>query len=401
MKTYAAVITGQGAGAISTIQICGNSALSVIKKIFKPAGKLKNDLKPSRFYLGKIYDGKNLIDQVTIGYENTDSLAINCHGNPLIVADIMKLLTRLNVKPLAYEDFLNKFLAIQNELNTIELEAKIALIKALTVEGTKIIANQITKGLSKTAQYWLKNLDSLNLDEIKNECRKILDRTKTAKLIIAGCKAVIAGPQNAGKSTLLNQLAGKQKSIVTHIEGTTRDWVSALCQIKPLAIEFIDTAGFAKSLEPQKNKLDKISQQKSWNLLSRAHLILLVLDYNKPETQIDKQLLNKIKTKTILTVLNKSDLPKTLQKNKLPPLLKNTVTISAKNGTGLEKLKQKILQATATVDFDLHTAVCFTNRQEKLLRNLMNAKSKEQAKPIITNLLNGNINSYSQQNEDQ
>jgi tRNA U34 5-carboxymethylaminomethyl modifying GTPase MnmE/TrmE len=125
--------------------------------------------------------------------------------------------------------------------------------------------------------------------------------------------------------------------------------------------------------------------------LENADLVLLVLDICRNAAQLNDRLVEAIAGKIVLTVLNKSDLPARLDTAKLPTILKTTVHISAKEGTGIENLTEKIQQLAGVANFDLHTAVCFTDRQENLLKQLKNDKSKQQAASIITELLNGRL----------
>jgi tRNA modification GTPase len=389
MGTFAAVMTGKGTGAISTIQIFGDSAGDVVGKIFEPAGKGRAEFKTKKILLGKISDGDKTIDQVTIGCEQHETFTIHCHGNPLIVEMIIQLLQKHDVKILSPEQFLSKISA-QNQTSTIALEAKLHLQKAKTLQGTKIIANQIRAGLSQKARDWLEGMNKISLEEIKAEASRILHETQTAKLIIYGCTAVLTGPPNSGKSSLLNRLAGRQKSIVTDIKGTTRDWVTAHCQIDTLSLELIDTAGLDEQYPDPEQSIEIAAQGKTSEILEKTDLVLLVLDHSQNEHP-DEKLLGKIAHKKIITVLNKSDLPAKLDLGKLPGLLSNQVTMSAKTGKGIEELIKKILQITSTANFSLQTAVCFTDRQENQLRQLTTTKSNEQAAAIITELLNGQL----------
>jgi tRNA modification GTPase len=392
MTAFAAVMTGKGTGAISTIQVFGDKAEAVIKKIFKPVRSKPTTLQPGKILLGTITDGRETIDQVTIGCEGPDTFAVNCHGNPLIVEMIMQLLKQQGVTLLTPDYLLTKILSAQPHTNTIALEAKLTQPRAMTLQGTKIIANQIDAGLSKKASEWLKEIDALSFEQIKTDVDRILDSSRKAKLIITGCKAPIVGPPNTGKSTLLNCLAGRRKAIVTDIKGTTRDWVSARCRIGPLLVEFVDTAGLDEELAAApEHVVEKASQQKSIEILENADLILLVLDISRTAEQLDDRLIDKITDRKVLTVLNKSDLPAGLDTDKLPKFLANTVQISAKFETGIENLTEKIRLLAGVDDFDLHTSVCFTDRQQSLLTQLKNAESKQQADSIITELLNGQL----------
>jgi tRNA modification GTPase len=171
-------------------------------------------------------------------------------------------------------------------------------------------------------------------------------------------------------------------------------------------VELIDTAGLDEKLaQAPDGIIEKESQRKSVEILQQADLVLLVLDNSQSAEQVDEHLLEKIsstgfqpvKTRPrapchpVLTVLNKSDLSGNFDTACLPKNLTNIVQISAKYGTGIENLCEKIRQICGAADFDLHTPVCFTDRQENLLKQLENAKSTRQATSIITELLNGQV----------
>jgi len=391
MDCFAAVMTGKGTGAISTIQIFGDSAEAVIRKVFKPAGTKPFKFKTGEILLGAITVGAEVIDQVTIGCEGPDTFAINCHGNPLIVEMIMQLLGQHVANLVTAEQLLTKTLFAQGQNSTIAIEAKLAQARARTLQGTKIITNQIDVGLTKKASGWLESMDEISLDTIKAEANQILQKSQAAKLIIYGCTAVLTGQPNNGKSTLLNCLAGRQKAIVTDIKGTTRDWVSARCRIGSLSIELIDTAGLDEKPQDHQENIEASAQQKTVEILEEADIVLLVLDASRSIEEFDDQTTKRFKGKKVITVLNKSDLPAKFDTSRLPANLSNTVKISAKERAGIESLNKKIIKTVEAADFDLHEPVCFTARQEDILRELTNAKSEQQATSIITELLNGQI----------
>lgn len=399
MSIFAAVMTGKGTGAISTIQVFGDKPETIIKKIFKPAGKKRAIPKPGGILLGTITDEGETVDQVTIGCEGHNNFTINCHGNPLIVEMIMRLLSKEGANLVTSEELLTKTLTAERCDNTIAIEAKLAQLKAKTIEGAKIIANQIDAGLSKTATEWLRNINVISLDEIRRDAEQILKASQTAKLIIDGCTTAIAGPPNTGKSTLLNCLAGREKAIVTNIKGTTRDWVSAQCQIPPFSVELIDTAGLSKggsrtapagTVTPR-DTIEKVSQEKSVQMLEQADMVLFVLDNSQTADQLDKKLLEKIAGKKVLTVLNKSDLPAKFDTGKLPEILGDTIQISAKSGTGMENLLKKIHKVLGVVGFDLQQPICITSRQKNLLKRLKRTKARSETAAIVTELLNGRL----------
>lgn len=392
MALYAAVMTGKGAGAIATVQVFGDAAMVLLAEIFKPAGSKCAEFKTGKILLGAIVDGEKTIDQVTIGCEGPRTFAIHCHGNPLIVEMIMGLLGNHGADLIGAEDLLIRILTEERTLNTIAIEAKLAQLNAKTLAGTKIIANQIDAGLAARASQWLNDAETTALGEIAAEAEQILANSQPAKLIIAGCTIVLAGPPNSGKSTLLNRLAGRQKAIVTDIEGTTRDWVWSECQIGPLCVTLIDTAGLDEEVGGTSgDTVEKAAQETTARILTGAELTLLVLDNSRTAEQLGETLLEKVVGGKVLTVLNKSDLPAKFEIAQLPEKLTKAVQISAKSGTGIESLKERILQLTGTDDLDPKVVIAFTGRQQNLLRQLTGVKSRQQVGSVISELLNGSL----------
>jgi tRNA modification GTPase len=360
-------------------------------KMFRPSGTKSSEFKTGHVLLGDIIDDDKTIDQVTIGCEAPDIFAIHCHGNPLIVEMIMQRLKNCGTTLITSEQLRTKILLAQEPDNAITVEAKLTLPKAKTLLGTKIIANQIDTGLSKTTTDWLEKINETSLDEIKAEADRILKASQTAKLVIYGCTAVLTGPPNSGKSTLLNCLAGRQKAIVTDIKGTTRDWIEATCQIGSLSLTLIDTAGLEDRLDTPQDMVEEAAQQKTSEMIQQADLVLLVLDNSQPTEELNARIIERMSNKTIITILNKSDLPSGFDTTRLPDILSNTVKISAKNGTGIEDLKQRIQQISGVTNFDPQQPICCTIRQKTLLELLAKAPSKQQGASIITELLNGQL----------
>ncbi|HUT28372.1 MAG TPA: GTPase [Sedimentisphaerales bacterium] len=392
MGTFAAVMTGQGTGAISTIEVFGEGAGAIIEKIFRPAGGETLTFEAGRILVGAVVDGGETIDQVVVGCEGANAIAINCHGNPLIVELIMELLHKQGAELITAEQLLAKELVAQGSLNTIAVEARLAQVRSLTLKGTRIILNQIGGGLNEKAAQWIEQADDVSIEQIRAEAAQILRDSQTAKLIISGCTAVITGPPNSGKSTLLNYLCGKQKAIVTDVKGTTRDWVSGRCQIGPLSVELIDTAGLERELaESTDDAVERAAQQKTLEFFEKADLVLLVLDGGEHVNQFDETVLEKIADKKILTVINKCDLPHRLDIDRLPQILKDGLQISAKFGTGIENLVKKIPQICGAAGFDSRSPICVSERQENLLKSLEKVPSTQEAVTIIAELLNGRL----------
>jgi len=387
MDIDAALMTGKGTGAISTIQIFGDGARPLLRKLFRPVGTRPAKFTMGEILLGTICDGSEVIDQVTLGCEGPDNFAIHCHGNPLIVEMIMELLRKHGANLVTAEQLLAKTLATQESSNTIAIEARLAQANTKTIEGAKIVANQVDSGLAETAQDWLDGIDRMSLDEIQAEAVRILHNSQPARLIMYGCTAVLTGPPNSGKSTLLNYLAGRQKAIVTDIKGTTRDWVEAECRIGALSVKLIDTAGLDPELSGLEPGIDKVARGKTTELLEQANLILLVLDGSRSAHDLDEELLDRVSRKRVITVLNKSDLPAQFDTGRLPKFLPDPIQISAKQGAGIKCLQETIRRTLHVSDLNFQQPLCFTDRQANLLKRLTTAKSNKQASSIITELL--------------
>jgi tRNA modification GTPase len=385
MDCYAAVITGKGTGAISTVMVYGDSAQSLIRQIFKPDSEKPLCVETGKILLGSIYDGSKKIDQMTIGCEEQNAYAIHCHGNPLVVEMITQLLQKHGVRILSDEELQKKFLSSQKHIDEIAVEANVVQAQAKTLQGTKIILNQVNYGLGKVVRTWLSDIDNISLISMQEQIDEIFKNSIIANLIIFGCKTVLAGPPNTGKSTLLNCLSGRQKSIVTDVSGTTRDWVTAQCQIESLSLELIDTAGLDENLSITSDSIDNAAQKKTLELIEQADLVLLVLDTSR-DVEFDYSVFKSVSKKRLITVLNKSDLPSKFDSDKLPDFLSNAVRISAKDNTGIDKLISSIRQTCGVINFDLRTPICFTDRQKNLLEELKQINSKHQAVKIITEL---------------
>ena len=376
-QTSVCVLTSPGMAAISSVALAGTGAQEILEKVFC----LSNDTPPSllpgtppsqlesfRISHGVIADGKQVIDEVVVGCEKDDTFVIHCHGNPLLVEQIVILLQSHGAVLTDAESFAEIQLRSSSK-TAIEAEARLAMRKSATLLGVKILQAQIDDGLSRWAQHHVDNFGKMTPEEIRDQCRQMLERSKIAKRIIEGVRIVIAGPPNSGKSTLLNCLSGQQEVVVSDVAGTTRDWVSVTCRLDLLKAEFIDTAGLDEALAGT-DSVEQAAQEVTQGLLASCDLVLYVVSAtDHPLPAICHFAV------PVIDVYNKYD---------LLPEHKNTgmqgaggIYISAKENKGIDYLTHEILDILQVNTICPNDPIVFTERQSTLVNTLLHASDPD------------------------
>lgn len=368
MATWAAVMTGSGPGALATIQLQGNEALSILQTIFQPqAGSTLQD-RVGQIRVGTLQSGQQVIDQITLGQEGPQTWSLHCHGNPLITESILSLLNQEGAPPITSHHML---LRLEPSPKAIALEARQVLSQSKTLLGCRLLHHQINNGLSRIVQQWQQQS---NLALIQQQCGDILQRSRWIHACLTGISTVLIGPPNSGKSTLLNTLAGRSKAIVTDIAGTTRDTVEAEIVIEPLCFKITDTAGLDVHLNQD---LDQASQQKSLEALQQADLIIVVLDRSRDASQLEHLPLSQLHARPIVTLLNKADLPGCLSYRDLPGQLQPATEFCAQQTEQIPQLIQAVQNALGLQDLAVHSPIAFTPRQQLCLQKLQQVRDIE------------------------
>ena len=340
-----------GYGAISCIRISGKDCPKIFKKITKKEIKHK-EVSISEINLGKGIEEKCVLTSYLFpnSYTGEDTIEISCHGNPIIVDLILSFLNDLGCRYAEPGEFTMR--AYLNEkISLIEAEAISDLISAESLEKIKMVNKSLKGEFQKETNKVILTLKKLRaeteseIDFNDQETNVELSRLKTkikdfnhilaefnnkiedAVLVNEGVKTIITGPENAGKSTLMNILTKYNTSIVSEIPGTTRDLVQKSVKIQGIKFEFIDSAGFSNK---KQGKLEKIGADKAKTALKEANLIIELIDPENLgyEMSYPKEL-------KVIKVINKSDL--------LKEKLGNQLYISAKFGENIEELEEALI----------------------------------------------------------
>lgn len=367
--TIIGISTALSKGAISIIRLSGDDAIKIVNKVFKGIDLSK--VEPNTINYGHIvdFDSCQIIDEVLVSifkapksYTKEDVVEINCHGGLFVTNKIYEQLVLLGARPSEPGEF-TKRAFLSGRIDLTKAEAVMDVINAENSAALKI-ANYALNGkistfvdqkrqelldiiatISVNIDYpeyddveQLTNEDILpKLKTIKLELEDVLNNAKSAKLLKNGINTVIVGKPNVGKSSLLNTLIGENKAIVTNIPGTTRDIVEASINLGQVTLNLIDTAG----IRITEDVVEKIGVEKSKEQINKADIILCVLDGSEPINEQDKEILNEIKNKCHLTIINKIDLE---QKINLGEVDDNVLFISTKNNNTIKELENKILE---------------------------------------------------------
>lgn len=366
LDTIVAISTKLGVGAISIIRVSGKEAIKIVNQIFK--GKDLEKVDSHTIHYGYIIEGQEKVDEVLVTimkapktYTTEDVVEINCHGGLNTTLKIFELLQLKGARVASPGEF-TKRAFLNGRIDLTQAEAVMDIIDSKSDKARKMALTSLEGKISNYIQTFRDKLKQIlanievNIDypeyydieeittaqikevieQLKNNLNDLICRSEDSQMIKNGIKTVIVGRPNVGKSSILNTFLNQNKAIVTDIEGTTRDIVEGTILFDGIELNLIDTAGIRNT----ENVVEKIGVENSLKLIDEADLIIVVLNISEELTENDNLILNKVKDKNPIIVLNKNDLPNVLKKQDLH--FEHVVTTNTNETNGIETLKEEI-----------------------------------------------------------
>ena len=370
--TIAAVATAYGEGGIGIIRISGEEALPILQEIFEFHGDT-DTFTSRRMTYGKIIDKEKdqIIDEVLAVYMKgpktytaEDVVEINCHGSMVSLRKTLALVLRKGAR-LAEPGEFTKRAFLNGRLDLSQAEAVIDMIRAKTDKSFDVAVSQLEGRLSlKVEEIRQKLLDLLvditvNIDypdedieemtyekleesivETQDMIEKLLETSSTGRMIREGIKIAIVGKPNVGKSSLMNGLLKETRAIVTDIPGTTRDTIEEVLSIRNIPVYLVDTAGIRETSD----KVEKMGIEKSKEAFNQADFILFLLDGSRPLEEEDLQIMEFLKERKSLVLINKRDLGKAISIEEISAKLPASQVIEASllKGQGITEIEDAV-----------------------------------------------------------
>lgn len=403
--TIAAIATAMSPSGISIIRISGPQALQVIDAVYKsPKGTKKiSEQNTHTIHYGFIYDGEELIDEVMVllmkgpnSYTAEDTVEIDCHGGILVTRRILETVLKHGAVTAAPGEFTRRAF-LNGRIDLSRAEAVMDLIDAQNRFAADSAIHQLRGSVAeKVTGYRDEILDQLAflesaLDDPEHfeldgfgaalqekiqvllaDMEKLMHQSQNGRIITEGIHTVILGKPNAGKSSLLNLLAGEERAIVTDIAGTTRDLLHETVRFGDISFVLTDTAGIRES----DNVVEQIGVTRAVEASRDADLILYVVDASDVALEIDPAVEPLIAAKKTVMILNKTDLTEHVTEEMLRSRYPGVPVcrLSALHGTGLDDLEQQLKKMFFQEDIDFNNQVILSNiRQQEALSQAMSS----------------------------
>lgn len=393
--TIAAIATGMTNAGIGIVRISGDAAFLVIDKIYraKSSGKRLSEADSHTVHYGYIYDGENIVDEVMVlilkapnTYTRENTVEIDCHGGHFVTMKVLETVLKNGARAAEPGEFTKRaflngridlsqaeaVIDIINSSNDFALKASVKQLNGKVSEKIKALRGDIIYNIA-FIESALDDPEHISLDNysekllpivenIEAELSTLLKNADNGKVLTEGIKTVIVGKPNAGKSSLLNLLLGEEKAIVTDIAGTTRDILEERIHLDGLDLILVDTAGIRET----EDIVEKIGVERAKTHLNDADLIIYVADASKELNQDDEEIIDLIKDKKAIVLLNKTDLITVLSKEDLEQKTgKTVIPISAKENTGIGEFTGLIKNMFLSGEINYNDEIFITNLRHK------------------------------------
>ena len=394
-ETIAAIATAMNNSGIGIIRISGEDAFSIIHKIFKPAKeKDMQQVSSHTVHYGYIMDGDRIVDEVLVlimkgphTYTREDTVEIDCHGGMYVLNKTLELILKNGARAAEPGEF-TKRAFLNGRIDLSQAEAVIDVINAENDFALKSAVTQLKGSVSekirKEREILLEQIAYIEaaLDDpehiemegygetllpILHDCRadieELLNSADDGRIMKEGIKTVILGKPNVGKSSLLNALLGQDRAIVTDIAGTTRDALEESLRLNDVTLNIIDTAGIRST----EDIIEKIGVDKAKEYAKEADLIVFVADASRPLDDDDREIIEIIREKKVIALLNKQDLEIAADRKELKDLLGEIPLIetSIVENVGLDAFVQLIREMFYRKEINFNDQVYITNARQK------------------------------------
>ncbi|MCD8022133.1 MAG: tRNA uridine-5-carboxymethylaminomethyl(34) synthesis GTPase MnmE, partial [Lachnospiraceae bacterium] len=402
--TIAAISTALGSSGIGMIRVSGEDAFLVGDRVFRsPGGKKKLSMQDSHtIHYGHIVDGDRIVDEVLVtvmraprSFTTEDTIEINCHGGVYATRRVLDTVLRNGARPAEPGEF-TKRAFLNGRIDLSQAESVIDIIQAKNEYALQNSVRQLGGSLGRDVQklrekilYQTAFIESAlddpehytldgYPDRLSSEVRDLLcilekwiRSADDGKIIREGIQTVILGKPNAGKSSLLNVLAGEERAIVTDIAGTTRDTLEEIVSFGGITLNIIDTAGIRNT----EDSIEKIGVGKAQEKAMAADLIVYVVDSQSKMDENDEHILRLLDGKKSIVLLNKTDLTPVTSAETVRSFVEDrfpVIEISAKEQTGIDQFEQMVKQMFFQGELAFNDEVYITNARQKTA--LMQAK---------------------------
>ena len=377
--TIAAISTGMTNSGIGIVRISGEEAFAIIDRIYKGKEQL-SQAESHTIHYGFIKDREETIDEVLVSvmraprtFTGEDTVEINCHGGTFVVRKVLETVIKNGARPAEPGEF-TKRAFLNGKMDLSQAEAVIDVITSQNEYALRSSMSQL-KG-SVFIETALDDPEHISVDGygetlqtvtegILRELEDLIRSSDDGRILKEGIQTVIVGKPNAGKSSLLNVLSGRERAIVTDIEGTTRDVLEEQIHLQGLSLNIIDTAG----IRDTEDVIEKMGVEKAKEYAKSADLVIYVVDASRSLDENDQKILNLVLDKKAIILLNKTDLETVVSKEMLAEQLLGReipmIEISAKEELGIQELEKTLEKMFLKGSLSFNDEIYITNIRQK------------------------------------